>query len=465
MVQSLHVVILAAGEGKRMKSKTPKVLQLVGGKPMLAHVIQTANLLKPQQIHVVYGHCGNEVRTRFADQKELHWVRQLQQLGTGHALKQAVKDIPDSVRVLVLYGDVPLVQVDTLQSLLAVQSDLVVLAARLEDPAGYGRIKITKDGKVAEVIEQVEANANQQTIELVNTGIIVGRSDALRHWLSLLSNTNAKGEYYLTEMFAMAHAESRAAEIVEVARPEEEVAGANDLWQLAQLERLWQMRQARILTLKGVHLMDPARFDLRGQVHAGTDVLIDVDVVLEGDIELGDGVRIGPFVKLKDVRLGAGTHIYAHCDLEGVMTEQDVQIGPFARLRPGTKLAREAHIGNFVETKQTTIGLKSKVNHLSYLGDAQLGSRVNVGAGTITCNFDGSMKHLTVIGDQAFVGSNTSLVAPISVGEKATIGAGTVLTQSAPSGELTLARAAQTTIQGWRRPDSNEPPDDASNSN
>lgn len=447
----LHVIILAAGEGKRMKSARPKVLQPIAGKPMLAHVIATARELEPAAVHVVYGHCGEQVRAAFDDQPDLVWAEQVQQLGTGHAVQQAMPEIPDAATVLVLYGDVPLIRSHTLQRLLNTPGRLAVLVAEPDDPTGYGRIVRDAEGRVAAIIEHKDADESQRRIRAVNTGIITAESTALHRWLSQLSNENAQGEYYLTDIFAFAADEYTPAEMVLVADPME-AEGANDPWQLAQLERAWQRRAAKALCLQGARLIDPARCDQRGTVAVGRDVEIDVDVVLEGHVELGDGVSIGPFVRLRDVKLAAGTQVRAHCDLEGVVTEGAVQIGPFARLRPGTVLADGVHIGNFVETKKTTLGVGSKANHLTYLGDATVGAGVNIGAGTITCNYDGVNKSQTVIGDGAFVGSNSSLVAPVEIGQNATIGAGSVITRPAPAEKLTVARARQSTIEGWQRP-------------
>ena len=447
----LHVVILAAGEGKRMKSALPKVLQPVAGRPMLAHVIATARQLAPAAIHVVYGHGGEQVRAAFADQPDLLWVEQAERLGTGHAVQQAVPAVPDHARVLVLYGDVPLITAETLRRLLDVEAPLAVLVAELENPGGYGRIVRDAEGRVARIVEEKDADEAERAIRAVNTGIVAADAGALAVWLRELRNDNAQGEYYLTDVFALAAAEYRPADIVLVHDPLE-VEGANDRWQLAQLERAYQRRAARAVCLQGARLADPSRFDLRGELIVGHDVEIDVDVVIEGRVELGDGVRIGPFCRLKDVRLGAGTEVRAHCDLEGAVVEGAAQIGPFARLRPGTVLADGVHIGNFVETKNAKLGTGSKANHLTYLGDAVVGAGVNVGAGTITCNYDGANKHVTTIEDGAFIGSNTSLVAPVRVGRDATIGAGSVITREAPAGKLSLARGRQTVIEGWERP-------------
>ena len=451
MPAPLHVVILAAGEGKRMKSALPKVLQKIAGQPMLGHVIATARALRPAGIHVVYGHHGERVRDAFADQRDLHWSEQAQRLGTGHALQQAMPDVPQDARILVLYGDVPLITADTLQRLLDAPGRIAVLVADLEDPTGYGRIVRDAQGNVGRIVEHKDADEEQREISTVNTGILVADGEPLRRWLSHLDSDNAQGEYYLTDVFAAAAAEFSAAEMVHVEDPVE-VEGANDRWQLAQLERALQRRCAQALCVAGASIVDPDRFDQRGVVRVGLDVEIDVDVILEGEVELGDGVRIGPFCRLKDVKLGPGTEVRAHCDLEGVVVEGAAQIGPFARLRPGTVLADGVHIGNFVETKNTVMGVASKANHLSYVGDAVIGTKVNVGAGTITCNYAGANKHRTTIEDEAFIGSNSALVAPVTVGRGATIAAGSVITRDAPEGELTLARARQVTLPGWQRP-------------
>ncbi|WP_115529177.1 MULTISPECIES: bifunctional UDP-N-acetylglucosamine diphosphorylase/glucosamine-1-phosphate N-acetyltransferase GlmU [Xanthomonas] len=451
MTLPLHVVILAAGEGKRMRSSLPKVLQPLAGQPMLAHVIATARQLQPAAIHIVYGHGGDQVRAAFAGQADLQWAEQQQQLGTGHAVQQAMDAIPDAATVLVLYGDVPLIQSESLLQLLHAPGRMAVLVAELANPTGYGRILRDAEGKVAAIVEQKDANDEQRRIRTINTGILTAESTALRRWLGGLSNNNAQGEFYLTDVFASAAGDFTPADMVHVGDPQD-VEGANDPWQLAQLERAWQLRAARALCLQGVRMADPARVEQRGTVQVGRDVQLDIDVILEGDVTLGDDVVIGPFVRLRDVTLGAGTQVRAHCDLEGVVTEGAVIIGPFARLRPGTLLADGVHIGNFVETKKVTMGVGSKANHLTYLGDAVIGSKVNIGAGTITCNYDGVNKSQTTIGDNAFVGSNSALVAPIEIGANATIGAGSVITRDAPAGQLSVARPRQTVIEGWERP-------------
>lgn len=451
MAATLHVVILAAGEGKRMKSKLPKVLQKLAGRPMLAHVVDAARALQPAGIHIVYGHGGEQVRAAFAAEDGLTWAEQAQQLGTGHAVQQAMPGVPDGAQVLVLYGDVPLIRSDTLRRLLDLPGRLAVLVAEPQDPAGYGRIVRDPEGRVAAIVEHKDADDEQRRIRIVNTGILAAEATALKGWLAALSNDNAQGEYYLTDVFAQAAAEYTPAEMALVADPLE-TEGANDPWQLALLERAYQLRAVRALCVQGARFADVDRVDVRGEVSVGSDVEIDVDVVLEGKVELGDGVRIGPFCRLKDVRLAAGTEVRAHCDLDGAVAEGAVIIGPYSRLRPGTVLADGAHIGNFVETKNAKVGVGSKANHLAYLGDAVIGAGVNVGAGVITCNYDGVNKSTTTIGDGAFIGSNSSLVAPVAIGKEATVGAGSVITKDAPDGQLTVARGKQVSVPGWQRP-------------
>jgi bifunctional UDP-N-acetylglucosamine pyrophosphorylase/glucosamine-1-phosphate N-acetyltransferase len=447
----LHIVILAAGEGKRMRSALPKVLLPLAGRPMLAHVVATARELNPVRIHIVYGHRGDQVRAAFADQPDLDWVLQAEQRGTGHAMLLALVQIPEAARVLVLYGDVPLIQAATLRPLIDSSVPLAVLTAELFDPRGYGRVIRDGLGQVRAIIEEKDCTAEQRTVTSVNTGMLAADARHLRVWAHNLDNHNAQGEFYLTDVFAQAAADSLPATALNC-RDEHEAFGANDVWQLAQLERQFQLRQAKSVCAQGVRLMDPARLDLRGELAAGSDVEIDVDVVLEGKVELGDGVRIGPFCRIKDCTLAAGTVVNSHCDLEGVVSHGACAIGPFARLRAGTQLAAGARVGNFVEVKNAAFGEDSKANHLSYVGDATIGAHVNIGAGTITCNYDGVNKHRTTIEDGAFIGSNTSLVAPVTVGKDATIGAGSTIGSNAPAGELTVSRARQTTIPGWKRP-------------
>ncbi|MBN8924851.1 MAG: UDP-N-acetylglucosamine diphosphorylase/glucosamine-1-phosphate N-acetyltransferase [Rhodanobacter sp. 68-29] len=447
----LHVIVLAAGAGTRMKSARPKVLMPLAGRPLLAHVLDTARSLQPDALHVVYGHGGDQVRAAFADQEDLHWVLQAERLGTGHAVEQALPGVADDAQVLVLYGDVPLTRAETLQKLAAVEGGFGLLAVRLADPRGYGRVLRDGNGHVRTVVEEKDASDEQRVIDLVNTGILVAPAQALRGWIGKLDRNNAQGEYYLTDIFAMAAAEKRPALSVECDDPVE-ASGANDAVQLAQLEAEHRRRAVRALQLAGVRVADPARLDVRGEVCTGCDVELDIDVILEGEVSFGDDVRVGPFTRLKDVRLAAGTVVLAHCDLDGVVTHGPCTIGPFARLRPGTELDAGVHVGNFVETKKTRIGEGSKANHLSYLGDTVIGRGVNVGAGTITCNYDGVNKFVTHIEDGAFIGSNSALVAPVTIGERATIGAGSVITRDAPANELTVARGRQLTLAGWQRP-------------
>jgi bifunctional UDP-N-acetylglucosamine pyrophosphorylase/glucosamine-1-phosphate N-acetyltransferase len=448
---ALHVVILAAGAGTRMKSNRAKVLMPLAGRPLLAHVVDAARALQPAAIHIVYGHCGEQVQAAFADQADLRWVLQAERLGTGHAVEQALADVPDGVGVLVLYGDVPLTRVATLQHLVAAEGGFSLLATRLVDPHGYGRVLCDGNGRVREVVEEKDADDSQRAVNLVNTGILVADAQVLRGWIARLDRNNAQGEYYLTDIFRMAAAENRAALSVECADPIE-AAGANNPLQLTELEAAYRRRAAHALLADGVRLADPLRIDVRGTVETGRDVELDIDVILEGHVVLGDDVRIGAFTRLKNVRLAAGSVVQPHCDLDGVVSHGPCTIGPFARLRPGTELDAGVHVGNFVETKKTHLGEGSKANHLTYLGDAVVGRGVNIGAGTITCNYDGVNKHLTRIEDGAFIGSNSALVAPLTIGAQATIGAGSVITHDAPTGELTVARGKQQMFPGWKRP-------------
>ena len=453
MTAPLHVIILAAGEGKRMRSALPKVLQKIAGRPMLAHVINAARELEPAAIHIVYGHGGDQVRAAFEGEPDLVWAEQAERLGTGHAVQQALAGVPDGAEVLVLYGDVPLITAASLRRLITGEREarLAVLVAELEDPGGYGRVVRDPEGHVAAIVEEKDASIEQRAINIINTGILAAESTALKRWLGTVSNDNAQGEYYLTDVFELAASEYAPAEIVMIGDPME-AEGANDPWQLAQLERAWQLRQVRELCRQGVRFADPARVDIRGEVIVGSDVEIDVDVVLEGRVELGDGVRIGPFCRLRDVTLRYGTEVRAHCDIEGAVTEGAVSIGPFARLRPGTVLADGAHVGNFVEIKNSVVGVGSKAGHLSYLGDAVIGAGANIGAGTITCNYDGANKSKTVIGDGAFIGSNASLVAPVTIGKGATTGAGSTIVSDVPDDTLAVGRARQAIIENWQRP-------------
>ena len=447
----LHIVVLAAGEGKRMKSARAKVLLPLAGRPMLAHVLATARALHPAKIHVVYGHRGEQVQAAFSDQSDIAWVHQAEQKGTGHAMQLAIASIPEAARVLVLYGDVPLIRPTTLQPLVEAQAALAVLAADLPDPTGYGRVLLDAAQRVTGIVEEKDATPAQRTIRTINTGVIAADARRLRGWLARLDNKNAQGEFYLTDVFALAAADNASALAILSTDPNA-IVGANDAWQLAQLERRYQQRAARNLCAQGVRFADPARFDLRGSVNAGRDVEIDVDVVLEGAVTLGDEVRVGAFCRIRNSTLAAGSVVHAHSDLDGVVTHGACVIGPYARLRPGTEIAAGAHVGNFVEVKNASIGTGSKANHLSYIGDATIGAGVNVGAGTITCNYDGINKFRTLIEDGAFIGSNSALVAPVTIGKDATIGAGSTITTDAPPGELTVSRTRQTTVRGWKRP-------------
>ncbi|MET0226150.1 MAG: bifunctional UDP-N-acetylglucosamine diphosphorylase/glucosamine-1-phosphate N-acetyltransferase GlmU [Dokdonella sp.] len=448
---ALHVIVLAAGEGKRMKSAKPKVLMPLAGRPMLSHVLDTARALQPARIHVVYGHLGDQVRAALTDLGDMTWVHQPEQRGTGHAVKLAMPNVPEDARVLVLYGDVPLIRGDTLRKLLALESPLAALVTQLESPYGYGRVVRDGIGRVRAIVEEKDCTPEQRTITWVNSGILAADARRLRVWINNLTDANAQREFYLTDVFAQANDEGEPAEASLCINPQE-VFGANDPWQLAALERLYQRLRATTLAAAGVRFADPVRFDIRGDVRVGRDVEIDIDVILEGLVELGDDVRIGPYCRVRNSTLAAGTVVHSHCNLDGVVTHGPCDIGPFARLRPGTELAAGVHIGNFVETKKAHLGENSKASHLSYLGDAEIGAGVNIGAGTITCNYDGASKHQTTIEDGVFIGSNTALIAPVKVGKDATIGAGSVISKEAPAGELTVARARQAMIPGWRRP-------------
>jgi bifunctional UDP-N-acetylglucosamine pyrophosphorylase / glucosamine-1-phosphate N-acetyltransferase len=447
----LHVIVLAAGEGKRMKSAKPKVLMPLAGRPMLSHVLDAARALQPARIHIVYGHLGEQVRAAPTDLGDLAWVHQPDQRGTGHAVKLAMPDVPEDARVLVLYGDVPLIRADTLRKLLALETPLAALVTQLDNPYGYGRVVRDGIGRVRAIVEEKDATPEQRAINWVNSGILTADARRLRVWINNLTDANSQREFYLTDVFAQANDEGEPAEASLCMNPQE-VFGANDPWQLAGLERMYQRLRATHLAAAGVRFADPVRFDVRGEVDVGRDVEIDIDVILEGLVELGDEVRIGPYCRIRNSTLAAGTVVHSHCNLDGVVTHGPCDIGPFARLRAGTELDAGARVGNFVETKKARFGENSKANHLSYLGDAEIGANVNIGAGTITCNYDGVSKHATKIEDGVFIGSNTALVAPLHIGKDATIGAGSVITRAAPDGKLTLARGRQTTISGWQRP-------------
>ena len=448
----LTVVILAAGQGKRMRSDLPKVLQRLAGKPLLQHVVDTARHLAPSAIHVVYGHGGEQVQAALKHEA-LGWALQAEQKGTGHAVAQAMPAIPDDHLVLVLYGDVPLVREQTLRELVALAADgpLALLTVQLDDPTGYGRILRDADGHVRAIVEQKDATPEQLAVREGNTGVLALGARVLRAYLGQLRSDNAQGEYYLTDVIGMAVEDGLQVTPL-VAQTESEVLGVNDKLQLAQLEGVYRGQCAEAAMRAGATLADPARFDQRGELTLGRDVFIDVNVVLEGRVTLGDRVRIGPHCVLRDVTIEADTQVFSHCVFDKAEIGPRCQIGPFARLRPGAKLAAEVHIGNYVEVKNSEIGFGSKANHLTYLGDATVGSKVNVGAGTVTCNYDGANKSRTVIEDGAFIGSGAMLVAPVTIGAQATTGAGSTLTKNAPAGKLTLSRARQVTIDGWQRP-------------
>ena len=447
----MNIVILAAGQGKRMHSNLPKVLHPLAGKALVSHVIDTARSLSPHKLCLVYGHGGDVVRSTL-DAPDLSWALQEPQLGTGHAVQQALPLLDNTGTTLVLYGDVPLIQVDTLKRLMqAAEGGLAILTVELADPHGYGRIVRNAAGQVVRIVEQKDASAEERSIREINTGIMAMPTARLGEWLSRLSSNNAQNEYYLTDIVGMA---VDAGLPVRTANPahEWEVLGVNSKVQLAELERVAQRSMAEALMEQGVRLADPARIDVRGSLQCGRDVFIDVNCVFEGNVVLDEAVEVGPNCVLKNARIGAGTRLAAFTHIEDAVVGADGMIGPFARLRPGTELAEDVHVGNFVEIKKSRIAAHSKANHLAYIGDATIGSRVNVGAGTITCNYDGANTHQTIIEDDAFIGSDTQLVAPVTVGRGATLGAGTTLTKDAPPDTLTISRARQTSIPGWKRP-------------
>ena len=448
----MNIVILAAGPGKRMHSSTPKVLHRLAGRAMLAHVLDTAKQLSPKVICVVYGHGGELVRQAVEENGAI-WVMQQPQLGTGHAVMQAAPNLDERWPTLVLYGDVPLIRAETLKHLVeATGAGLGLLTATLDSPTGYGRI-LRNGKKVVGIVEEKDANARQRALREINTGVVVAPTKKLKSWLAKLQNNNSQKEYYLTDIVALATKERVPVTAIR-ADVAWETLGVNSRGQLAELERIYQCRLAASLMDQGVALADPSRCDVRGNLACGRDVAIDVNCVFEGEVKLGDGASVGANCVLKDVTVGAGTRIEPFCHLEDADIGADCRIGPYARIRPGTRtrLAEKVHIGNFVEVKASSIGAGSKVNHLSYIGDSEVGSNVNVGAGTIVCNYDGANKHRTVIEDDVFIGSDTQLVAPVRVGRGATLGAGTTLTKDAPAGQLTLSRAKQVSIPGWQRP-------------
>ncbi|CCQ11312.1 N-acetylglucosamine-1-phosphate uridyltransferase [Pseudoalteromonas luteoviolacea B = ATCC 29581] len=448
---ALSTVILAAGKGTRMRSKLPKVLHSVAGRPMVQHVIDNAKALGARSTNLVYGHGGEMLQQQLAH-NEVNWVLQAEQLGTGHAVAVAKEHFLDDETILVLYGDVPLTKKSTLERLLSVtpKNGMAVLTVVLDNPMGYGRM-MRENGKLIGIVEQKDATPEQLKINEINTGIMAVNGGLLKKWLGQLSNNNAQGEYYLTDIVAMAHKEGVQ---IESAHPDHamEVEGANNRVQLAALERAYQMWQAETLMLNGATLADPKRIDVRGTVLTGEDVHIDVNVIFEGHVEIGDNVVIGPNCVLKDCKIGNGAVIKANTLIEEAVVGAKCTLGPYARLRPGAIMEEDSHVGNFVEMKKTRLGKGSKANHLTYLGDTEVGEKVNIGAGTITCNYDGVNKSKTIIGDNAFIGSNSSLVAPVEIGAMATIGAGSVITSKVEENQLAVARGKQRNLDGWQRP-------------
>ncbi len=448
---STTVIILAAGKGTRMRSSLPKVLQPLAGRPLLGHVIETAKKLNADNIITIYGHGGDRVQTAFA-QEDIKWVEQAEQLGTGHAVQMTLPVLPQDGVSLILSGDVPCINPVTLQKLLdaTAETGIGLVTLTLPDANGYGRI-VRENGKIQAIVEHKDASEEQRQIKEINTGIYAVSNAKLHQWLPNLSNDNAQGEYYLTDIVAMALADGIQVASVE---PEQafEVEGVNDRVQLAALERQFQSYQAKQLMQQGVHLIDPSRFDLRGNLTVGQDVRIDINVIIEGDCELGDNVEIGAGCIIKNSKIAAGTKVQPYSIFDNAIVGEDTQIGPFARLRPGAQLANEVHIGNFVEVKNTSIGLGSKANHFTYLGDAEVGAGSNIGAGTITCNYDGANKFKTIIGDQAFIGSNSSLVAPVRIGNGATVGAGSTITRDVEDNSLAVERSKQFAKENYPRP-------------
>jgi len=446
----VNIVILAAGLGKRMHSDRPKVLHCLAGRPLVSHVIDAAKQLSPKVVCIVYGHGGNAVREAVGEDGAV-WVKQDPQLGTGHAVMQAAPHLDDRWPTLVLYGDVPLIRAQTLRRLAeAAGKGLGLLTTTLDDPTGYGRV-VRSRGRVARIVEEKDASPRQRSLREINTGIMIVPTKKLKAWLGRLENKNAQKEYYLTDIVALA-ANERVA--VTAAQPDAawETLGVNSRGQLAELERIYQNNVVQALLEEGVTVADPARCDIRGKLTCGRDVAIDVNCVFEGEVTLGDGVAVGANCLLKNARVAAGTRIEPFCHIEDADIGANCRVGPYARIRPGTRLAPDVHIGNFVEVKASSLGAGSKANHLAYIGDSEVGKNVNVGAGTITCNYDGANKHRTIIEDDVFIGSDTQLVAPVRVGRGATLGAGTTLTKDAPAGELTVSRAKQVTLPGWKRP-------------
>ena len=447
----LSVVILAAGKGTRMYSDLPKVLHKVAGKPMVKHVIDTAKQLNAEQIHLIYGHGADLLKQRLADEP-VNWVFQAEQLGTGHAMQQAAPFFADDENILMLYGDAPLITTETLQKLIAAKPEngIALLTVNLENPTGYGRI-IRQDGNVTAIVEQKDANAEQLKITEVNTGVMVSDGASFKKWLARLDNNNAQGEYYMTDVIGLANQDGFKVVAVQ-ATDMMEVEGANNRLQMAALERYFQRKQAQKLLLAGVSLTDPERFDLRGELEHGKDVEIDINVIIEGNVRLGNRVKIGAGCVLKNVEIADDVEIKPYSVLENAVVGEKAAIGPFSRLRPGAELAAETHVGNFVEIKQAKVGKGSKVNHLTYIGDAEIGRDCNIGAGVITCNYDGANKFKTVIGDNVFVGSDSQLIAPVTNADNVTVAAGATVTDNVEAGELVISRVRQRHIPNWKRP-------------
>ena len=447
----LSAVILAAGKGKRMRSSLPKVMHTLAGRTLLAHVYDTAGLLSCDEVYIVHGHEGKQVRAAH-ESFRARWVMQERQLGTGHAVSQVIDSIPPSHHVVVLYGDVPLVTGETLAALVEAAADtgFSLLTAVLEDPTGYGRIVRDEAGNIQRIVEEKDADEQEKLLCEINTGMMAVRAGLMKEWLSRLTDDNVQGEYLLTDVVGLAVGEGIGVRTVPSASVME-IKGVNDRAQLAELERHYQLMQARELMNRGVTLADPARFDLRGSLETGEDVFIDINVVIEGDAGIGSGVSIGPNCVIRDSRIGDGARILANCVIDNADIGARNRIGPFARIRPGSSLDEDVHIGNFVEIKQSEIGRGSKANHLSYIGDSEVGERVNVGAGTITCNYDGVEKHRTVIGDDVFIGSNTELIAPLTINDGATIAAGATVTRDVEAGALAMSKREAQFIKDWKR--------------
>ena len=447
----LDVVVLAAGQGKRMRSDLPKVLHPLAGRPLLAHVLDTARELAPRKTIVVHGHGAERVRAAFPD-SGLEWVLQAEQLGTGHAVQQAMPLVDGKSKVVILYGDAPLVRAESLKRLIDAAGDgVAVMTTEVQNPKGYGRIVRQSSDRVERIVEEKDASDTERAIREINAGFMALSASRLATWLKKIGNKNAQGEYYLTDIVTLAVAEGVPVHAVKIADPDE-VAGINSKRELADLERAYQRREATRLLEAGVTIADPARIDIRGSLECGRDVVIDVNCVFEGKVSLADGVRVGPNCVLRNVKIGAATEVFAFSHLEDSEVGAKCRLGPYARLRPGSSLAEDVHIGNFVEVKASRLGKASKANHLTYIGDAEVGERVNVGAGTITCNYDGAAKHKTIIEDECFIGSDATLVAPVRIARGSYIGAGSTINKDTPAGQLTVARAKQVSIPGWKPP-------------